>query len=175
MEQQPSDQTLLESLRIADGAEPTEAKLDAAAELESRRARILDLYEEADRLQEDDTPIDIEEYNRLIQVLPTELRDIDLSSDPKVLDNIRKSFLKAKMVEKYRAAKVTDDTAKAREVAAKAKEDDKIRLSELEKEVEALRDHVKALQDQLAGTAAQADPQAQQNEQDGDEATKSRS
>jgi DNA repair exonuclease SbcCD ATPase subunit len=179
MEQQPSDQALVDILRTADGEEPTEAQLDAAAELESRRARILDLYEEADRVQEDDTPIDMEEYNRLVQVLPAELRGPNLAKDPKRLEAILKSVKDQRVnrthdVEKLRAVKAQmelvraillqepDSDAIRAHIRTAEGVTDAVRISEIERQIKAQAEQLEAQAKQLKAQVNQLEAQAEQ-------------
>jgi hypothetical protein len=113
MAQPPSNKSLMS---ILSKPEPTADQLQAAVELEhNRQLRITELYRESDRLEEEMAamkPIDEEEYNRLVQVLPAELRDLSLAKDPKRLKTILKSIMDKQVIRTHEIEKARADKAK---------------------------------------------------------------
>jgi phytoene dehydrogenase-like protein len=170
MAQPPSDKSLMSILSAANKSEPTAAELDAAAELEyTRGAKAIELYQKVDRLQEEkaaEKPIDEEEYNRLVQVLPAELRDLSLAKDPKLLETILKSVKdrqvdRTRDIEKLRAGKAKmelilaillqgyDPDAIRTHLQAAEGVSDAVRISEMERQIKAQAEQLKAQAEQL--------------------------
>jgi hypothetical protein len=195
MAQPPSDQSLTSILGAADKPEPTAAELAAAAELEhNREVRITELYRDSDRLQEEmaaQKPIDEEEYNRLVQVLPAELRDLSLAKDPKLLETILKSVKDKQVIRTHDIKKARAEKAKMELILSILLQEhdpdavqgrirtlegvaDAARVSEMERQIkaqaeqlEAQAKQLKALQDQvnaMQDRIAGADAQVKQHE-----------
>jgi hypothetical protein len=173
-------------LSAANKSEPTAAQLEHAAELEhNRKVRITELYQKVDRLQEEkaaEKPIDEEEYNRLVQVLPAELRNPSLAKDPTLLETILKSVKdRTPDIEKVRAEKAkmeliqamllqepdsgairahihtaegVADAAKISEIEGQIKAQAE-QLKAQAKQFKALQDQINAMQDQISGAGAQ--------------------
>jgi hypothetical protein len=175
--------------------EPTTDQLQAAAELEFMRTKtITELYQKVDRLQEEkaaEKPIDEEEYNQLVQVLPAELRDLSLAKDPKLLETILKSVKDKQVIRTHDIKKARAEKAKMELIFSILLQEhvpdavqgrirtsegvaDAARVSEMERQIkvqaeqlEAQAKQLKALQDQvnaMQDRIAGADAQVKQHE-----------
>jgi hypothetical protein len=196
MAQSPSDQFLTSILGAAERSESTAAELDAAAELEhNREVKITELYRESDRLQEEmaaKKPIDEEEYHRLVQVLPAELRDLSLAKDPKLLEIILKSVKDKQVIRTHEIKKARAEKAKMElilSILLQEHDPDAVqgrirtvegvanaaKISEMEEQIKAQAEQLKAqaeqlkaLQDQvnaMQGQGSGVDAQAQQHDE----------
>jgi hypothetical protein len=185
MEQPPSNKSLTSTLSKS---EPTADQLQAAVELEFIRTKtITELYQKVDRLQEEkatEKPIEEKEYNRLVQVLPAELRDLSLAKDPKLLETILKSVMDKQVIRTHEIEKARADKAKMELILSILLREhypdavqahirtaegivDAARVSEMERQIKAQAEQLKALQDQInamRGPISEADAQAQQHE-----------